>query len=261
MDIDYTTVTEVPGSKVTREQLTRMYNRYCFASRFCEGKDVLEVACGAGQGLGYLAKNARKVVGGDYTENLVRIAQNHYRGRIPLVRLDAQRLPFKRGSFDVVILYEAIYYLARPGEFVRECSRILRREGTVLICTANRDWSGFNPSPFSVRYFSAPDIRTLLSQHKFDVHVFGDCPVYSDSLKDKCISIIRRIAVALHLIPKTMEGKEIFKRLFYGQLSVLKEEIEEGMSEYCEPVPIDANLPNSDYKVLFAKARPREDEV
>ncbi len=30
MSVDYTTVTEVPGNRVTREQLTRMCNRYYF---------------------------------------------------------------------------------------------------------------------------------------------------------------------------------------------------------------------------------------
>ncbi len=59
MGIDYTTVTEVPGNQVTQEQLERMFHRYCFASNFAEGKDVLEVACGAGLGLGYWPKRRR----------------------------------------------------------------------------------------------------------------------------------------------------------------------------------------------------------
>lgn len=261
MSIDYTTVTEVPDNRVTHEQLTRMCNRYYFASKFCEDKDVLEVACGAGQGLGYLSKKARTVVGGDYTENLLKVAQKHYGGRIPLMRLDAQRLPFKNNSFDVVILYEAIYYLARPEEFIKECSRILREDGIVLICTANKDWLDFNPSPFSIKYFSAPELRSLLSQHNFNVRLFGDSPAHSNSVKDKLISVIKRMAVILHIIPKTMKSKEIFKRLFFGQLLILKEEIEEGMAEYREPVPIDGDFPNRGYKVLFAVARSKGNRV
>jgi len=61
MAIDYTTVTEMPGLKASREQLAMLYTRYAFAAKFCDGKDVLEVGCGAGQGLGYLATKARKV--------------------------------------------------------------------------------------------------------------------------------------------------------------------------------------------------------
>lgn len=65
MGFDYTSVTEITGCNVTSEQLQRMYARYRFASELCDDKEVLEVACGSGQGLGYLAKKAKRVVGGD----------------------------------------------------------------------------------------------------------------------------------------------------------------------------------------------------
>ena len=255
MGIDYTTVTEVPGNRITREQLERMYNRYCFASKFCEGKDVLEVACGSGIGLGYLVRTAKKVYGGDYTERLVRIAQEHYRGKINIFHLDAHKLPFKEDTFDMVILYEAIYYLANPGGFIDECRRILRKNGLITICTVNKDWSDFNPSPFSVRYFSAPELFEFLSQHGFDVELFGDCPISEGSMIDTIVSVIKRTAVVLHLMPKTMKMKEIFKRLLFGKLLELKNEIEDGVVEYSAPVPIPYSSPNLQYKVLYAIAR------
>src|SRR2546427_9416346 len=108
---DYTSVAETPTLKASREQVSMLYTRYHFAADHCLGKVVLEVACGAGQGLGYLAKKAKLVVGGDYTENLLRVAQRSYNRRVPLLHLDAHALPFRDSSFDVVLLYEAIYYL------------------------------------------------------------------------------------------------------------------------------------------------------
>ena len=156
---------------------------------------------------------------------------------------------------NVVILFEAIYYLAHPEKFLGECQRILRKNGVLLICLPNKDWSGFCKSPFSTRYFSAPELHSLLKQRHFEVELFGDSPVSVKSVKDRLISIIRRIAVALHLIPKTMKGKEILKRIFFGKLLTLEGEIEDGMVEYCEPVPIPCDSPNCEYKVLFAIAR------
>lgn len=252
MGIDYSTVTEVPGNKITQEQLERAYNRYRFASEFCKDKDVLEVGCGPGIGLGYLAKNAKKVIGGDYTEYLLNTANEYYKGRINLLRLDAHKLPFKENSFDVVIFYEAIYYLESPDEFVRECIRILRNNGFIIICTVNKDWSDFNPSPFSFKYFSAPELYTWLSQYGSNVKIFGNCFVEADSPKDKIISIIKRTAVALHLMPKTMRIKQIFKRFFFGKLIILKGELTDGMVDYSSPVLIAHDIPNPSYKVLFA---------
>ena len=106
---DYTTVTEVPGSQATREQQARLYHRYHTAGNYAAGKRVLEVACGSGLGLGYLGRTAASVVGGDYTEKLLRIAQSYYGDGVPLVRLDAHHLPFRNQAFDLVIILEAIY--------------------------------------------------------------------------------------------------------------------------------------------------------
>lgn len=252
--MDYTAVTEVTGNRVTREALSMLYTRYHTAAAFCEGKDVLEVACGSGQGLGYLAKRARRVIGGDYTENLIRRAQRHYRARVPLLLLDAHALPFRPSSFDVVILYEAIYYLAQPEGFLEECRRVLRTKGIVLICTVNKEWMDFNPSPFSTHYFSGTELAWLLKTHHFDVDLFGAFPVSNGSATDRMSSIIKRLAVTLHLMPNTMKGKEFLKRVFFGKLSSLPAEIEDGVAQAYPLVPIQNDSGNSQYKVLYAIA-------
>lgn len=255
MGIDYSTVTEIPGNRVTQDQLGRMFHRYCFAANFSEGKDLLEVACGSGQGLGYLAKRAKWVFGGDYTENLIMVAKRYYQERIPLLRLDAHFLPFRDQSFDVVILYEAIYYLAQPEHFFDEARRVLRKEGVLLIATVNKHWSEFNPSPFSTSYFSVPELSESLEKNGFKVEMYGAFSVLPKSAKEKIVASIRKIAVALHLIPKTMKGKEFLKKVFYGKLKALKGEIEEGSCEYVPPSSLPLNVPNEEYKVIYAVAR------
>ena len=88
-----------------------LYTRYAFARTFCRKKTVLEVGCATGQGLGYLAREARYVVGGDHAEIMVSRARRHYGRRMALLCLDAHTLPFRSASFDALILYEALYYL------------------------------------------------------------------------------------------------------------------------------------------------------
>jgi len=256
MTTDFSGVTEVPGNAVTEEALSMLYTRYRFTVPSCEGKDVLEVACGSGQGLGYLAKTARRVVGGDYTRSLLDMARAHYRGRLPLLQLDAQALPFRSSSFDIVLLYEAIYYLPRPERFLDECRRVLREKGVLVLCTVNKEWPDFNPSPFSTRYFTASELEAFLRAGNFHADLFMAFPSKTRSLRDALISWIKRTAVALHLIPKTMKGKAWLKRLFLGPLRPVPTEVHEGMAAYSEPVPIASCQACSGYKVLFAVARP-----
>ena len=74
-------------------------------------------------------------------------------------------------------------------------------------------------------------------------------------MKEKIIATIRKIAVAIHLIPKTMKGKEFLKRIFFGKLIRLPPEIQDGMAEYTPPAPIPNSRPNFEYKVIYAVAR------
>jgi len=253
---DYTIVTELPGYKITREQLARLYQRYRFALQFCKDKEVLEVACGGGMGLGYLAKEAKKVIGGDLDKEILKYALKHYEGRdkIEIREFDAQNLPFEDKSFDVVIFYEAIYYLAKPEKFVSEAHRVLKDNGVLLICTVNKDWTDFNPSPYSKKYFSAPELYSLVNQKFSQVQLFGAFPVSNKGIKNKFLSSVKRKAVNFNLIPKTMKGKEIFKRIFFGKLLTLPSEIEDGQVEYSLPVEISSDQPNYQYIVLFSEA-------
>ena len=61
-----------------------------------------------------------------------------------------------------------------------------------------------------------------------------------------------RTAAAFHCIPGTMKGKEILKRIFFGKLTPLPQEVEDGMSEYTAPAPITYDFPNREYKVIYA---------
>lgn len=254
---DFSSVTEVTGYKVTSEQIERMCTRYRFASEFCKDKEVLEIACGSGQGLGYLSKKAKKVVGGDIDKNLLDKGSIHYKNRdkISLKQMDAHELPFEDNNFDVVIVFEAIYYLAQPEKFIKEAKRVLKKNGAILICTANKDWEDFNPSPFSYKYFSAPELFDLLEKEGFKkIYLYGDSLVNSETMKDKIISFIKKTAVKLHLIPNTMRGKEFLKRIFCGELLPLPPEIDDGLFAYNAPKQISSDRPNSDYKVLFSVA-------
>jgi SAM-dependent methyltransferase len=252
---DYSTVTESPGTHVTREGLDMAWTRYAFAAEYCDGRGVLDVACGAGQGLGHLRRRARRVVGGDYTGRLLAGARAHYGPSMGLVRLDAHALPFAPRSFDLLILFEAIYYLARPEAFLAESRRLLRPGGLVLVCTANRHRPDFSPSPHSVRYWSARELEALMRSQGFEVELFGAFPTRADSARDRIVGVLRRVAVALHLMPKTMKGKELLKRVFLGRLLEFPPEVDERTGAYDRPVRIAAGQDTPDYKVIYAVGR------
>ncbi len=256
---DYSSVTESPGNQVTHEAVDMVLTRYHWAATLSAGKDVLEVGCGAGQGLGYVARSARHVVGGDYTEALLQAARRQYHGRVPLIQLDAQALPFASGSFDVVLLFEAIYYLPDPGRFVAECRRVLRDGGRLLICSANCEIGGFNPSPFSTRYLTARELQQLLEDAGFRTELSGAFPAGSRSPAGRIVGLVKRVAVACHLMPKTMKGKEMLKRVFLGPLVPFPSEVDgtEGTPHALVPLTVPPDGACAAFKVLYVQGTRR----
>jgi SAM-dependent methyltransferase len=254
MNVDFSPVTEVAGARATREQLAMIQTRYSEAARLADGRRVLEVACGPGRGLGLIARRARIAVGTDLTHGLIRQAKDHYGDRLPVLQSDAQALPFVDGSFDVVVLFEAIYYLADSERFLQECRRVLVPGGTILLSTANREWAGFTSSAMATRYLSASELCALLTRHGFSPTVLGAFPHREPraSARSLLVSFVRRTALTLGLVPATLHGRELLKRVFYGPLTALGPEIGEADTDLPRPEPIPVQTAVTNYKVLFA---------
>ncbi len=230
-----------------------VYTRYRFAADFCRDRRVLEVACGPGVGLGYLSRDAQAIVGGDVTASLLHRARMNLPAT-PLVRFQAEALPLRSASCDVIVCYEALYFLEDARKFVQECRRVLAPDGYLLVCSVNPDWPDFNPSSHSRQYYSARQLGQLLDEAGFQTELLAAFPVERTSLRAHVVSWIKRAAAAVRIIPSTMQGKRFLKRLFLGKLVFFPTTIEDGMAAYCPPLPI-SRFPITDHKILFAVGR------
>ena len=252
---DFIKVTEMPGMRVSVVEWQMIYLRYHWASQFVSGKQVLEVGCGPGLGLGYLAGKAKRIIGGDRTEESLRYAQKHYGGKVGLLLLDAHSLPFEDSSFDVVLLFEVIYYLSQPDRFLDECRRVLRGGGILLLCLPNKDRPGFRSSLYSTRYFSSVELLALLSQYHFDAELFGAFPVGNEPAYRRIqAALVRSGKKMLDLMPKGEQIKDLLNKHLFGKTLVLNEEIDDGMVENIELVPLPSDSLDFQHKVLYAIA-------
>lgn len=251
---DFRAQTEVAGEEVTQEQVDRMVRRYAWAGTYCAGKDVIEVACGSGQGLGHLLALSSSLRAGDVSPDFVSSVRRTYGDRFPVDVLDAHRLPYPDRTADVVLLFEAMYYLRSPDAFLAECARVLRPGGKVLLATANKDLYDFAPSPHSHRYHGAADLPGLLSPHGFSCRIFGDTPIAAVSMRQRLLRPVKKAAVSLHLMPSTMAGKRLLKRLVFGQMVAMPERIEIPPGQRFTWPEIPGGVPDHSHKVLLCEA-------
>lgn len=250
--IDFLDVTEVAGEPISAEQLERLHHRYEWAQSHCAGRDVVECACGTGPGLGLLGVAAATLEAGDVSPAMVDRVRAHYGTRVPVRQFDAQHLPFAGSSKDVVILFEAIYYLPDAARFLGECRRVLRPGGQVLIVTANKDLADFNPSPHSHTYYGVVELAALLEQAGMRAELFGYMPVDQVSFRQRVLRPVKRAVVGLGLMPRTMRGKRLLKRLVFGKPVAMPAEI--GARERTpEPLQrLHTDTADSRHKVLYA---------
>jgi len=255
METDYSEVTEIAGEPISGEQFDRLHHRYAWAAQYCRDRDVVEAACGTGPGLGVLKSAARALCAGDISPKMAAIAHRHYGARIAITQFDAQALPFADKSKDVILLFEAIYYLPDATRFVRECARVLRSGGHVLIVTANKDLWDFHPSPYAHRYFGVPELRQLLAEQGFECEFCGFQDASRSSLRQRILRPLKRIAVLAGLMPKTMSGKRWLKKLVFGAELPMPAEIQPDARPYVPPERIPATQPDRRHKIVYCAAR------
>lgn len=156
-------------------------SRYHFASSFCRGNAVLDIACGTGFGSAILAgAGARVVVGVDMSaEALARAGRSHISGT-GWVRADGGQIPVRDGSVGVVTSFETIEHLHDPERFLDELRRVLEPEGLLVLSTPNALYTkpvgGKPANHFHIKEFTPPELRQALERHFQKVQLLGQAP-------------------------------------------------------------------------------------
>jgi SAM-dependent methyltransferase len=103
------------------------------------GRTILDVGCGFGVFSELLLNEEFHVIGLDLEMKTLKIVwdklkeKNHFQ----LVRADAQHLPFRPESFDLIVGAEVVEHLCNPAMFLKDVSTCLKINGTLLVSTPN----------------------------------------------------------------------------------------------------------------------------
>jgi SAM-dependent methyltransferase len=155
----------IPGLDVENYWFRRHEVVYQQLAPRCAGVEVLEAGCGEGYGADLISRVARRVIALDYDQTTVA----HVRARYPRVEVmhgNLAELPLADASVDVVVNFQVIEHLWDQTQFVRECARVLRPSGLLMVSTPNR--ITFSPgrdtpiNPFHTRELNADELTRLL---------------------------------------------------------------------------------------------------
>jgi ubiquinone/menaquinone biosynthesis C-methylase UbiE len=127
------------------------------------GKDVLEVSSGRGGGSAFMAKymGARRTVALDRAIGAVsHSGRRHRRSGLAFLAADAEALPFRDASFDVVVSVESSHCYGSMVGFLHEVRRVLRPGGSLV-------WADMRNTvdvPRTDADFEAADLRPTIKE-------------------------------------------------------------------------------------------------
>src|ERR1700678_3885280 len=115
------------------------YARYRFASSYVAGKDILDIACGVGYGSAALAgAGARSVDGVDIRpQNIAHALRTYSAPNLRFLHGDITSYGDSR-SYDLIVCFETIEHIPCCHAALRNCKRLLRSRGMLLISSPNR---------------------------------------------------------------------------------------------------------------------------
>lgn len=197
---DYDGERLVPDDPRLRNLLVEDLSKFQFASRYVEGRSVLDAGCGAGQGSAHLAgKGARYVVGLDLSFAAVAYARGRYVAEggarnLAFAEMNATHLAFRDGFFEVVTSIEVVEHLADPQRYLAELRRVLAHDGVLVLSTPNKRISSPTPGslwPHHVREFHLYELRELLGSGFSQVEMWGlSIPVYDQHPARRFVHLI-----------------------------------------------------------------------
>lgn len=102
------------------------------AARVGAGKSVLDIATGSGYVAGRAAARGASGVGADIAPAMVILARK-LNPEIEFRQAAAEEMPFKDGSFDIVVGNFVVPHLGLPDRAVAECARVLTPGGRLAL--------------------------------------------------------------------------------------------------------------------------------
>lgn len=121
-----------------------------FVHSFPPGSAILDAGCGCGFVTCDFTSNYR-IHGIDIQPDAIRFCKEHHKGSYSVD--DVYELAFADGTFDGVVINDAIEHLFDPRAALKELHRVLRPGGRIEVCTENYDsylWLGLENTWYRV---------------------------------------------------------------------------------------------------------------
>lgn len=130
------------------------------AAKVVSGREVLDVATGAGYVAAAAYERGADAIGIDFSAAQVELA-NHTYPKVTFKEASAEALPFEADTFDAVVMGFGMNHLPNPEAAIREAHRVLKVGGWIAftVWAEPKEGEGFGIVLSAIEKHGVPDIK------------------------------------------------------------------------------------------------------
>lgn len=155
----------------------RIIQRYIFASMFIKETDqILEAASGFGYGAAYFSKICKKVYALDLASENIKFGKSTYKNNnIEWVNGDVTKLPFDDNKFNFYSSFETFEHLPLNliDKYFEEALRVLKKEGSMILSTPNREMRKHINNPFHIKEYNFHELDMILKKYFKNIRYYS----------------------------------------------------------------------------------------
>jgi ubiquinone/menaquinone biosynthesis C-methylase UbiE len=204
MEVNYTDISKTYDDY--RSYPENLIKKLIALGRISQGKKVLDLGCGTGNIASQLRKAIKAdVIGVDASFAMLKVAKGKSL-EVICADIDNQRLPFRDGSFDTLMLVYVIHQIKNLTSLLSECYRVLHNGVLVLLTSSHKQIENqhpvikdFFPSCIDIDKGRFPDIQQIddlldslgLKDIKHEEMIVENIPIdyeYLRKVKNKYVS-------------------------------------------------------------------------
>lgn len=164
--------------KETPLMIARHFCAYRLAKEHVGAKALLDIGCGEGYGVYYLANFAKEAIGIDYDNSIINYAKDKYKKEnLAFYKIDINDLDSLKAKFDIICAFQFIEHVRDTKKFLDDIRNLLNPQGAFICSTPNRlDASPHSDKPshkFHVKEYLFHEFKELLAGYFTKIDMLG----------------------------------------------------------------------------------------